>query len=193
MSASGSMTVRGAACEAHARSGPAGRELRAGLRRTETEARSVLAGSILLAASPQPSGWACDHKEQPSARGRLRAAAPFGRYSEFKIQDSKLDGLAGYAWHTSRFGLQPAESRSKRTCGTRAAGLRTGEAAARCGSFSEQPIHNSRFKINCRFPMPKAVECIQGKPLTGGRLHPSASESCRRCSCAARQCSTRSM
>ena len=29
-------------------------------------------------ASPQPSGWACDVKEQPSARGRLRAAGPDG-------------------------------------------------------------------------------------------------------------------
>ena len=33
-----------------------------------------LARSISPAASPQPSGWACDVEEQPSARGRLRAA-----------------------------------------------------------------------------------------------------------------------
>ena len=30
-------------------------------------------------AVPQPSGGACDVKEQPSARGRLWAAAPYGR------------------------------------------------------------------------------------------------------------------
>ena len=32
------------------------------------------AASVLVRASPQPSGRACDQKEQPSARGRLRAA-----------------------------------------------------------------------------------------------------------------------
>ena len=56
-----------------------------GLRRSRTTARSCgpplpqaaarrpLAGSNLT-ASPQPSGGACDVKEQPSARRRLRAA-----------------------------------------------------------------------------------------------------------------------
>ena len=40
----------------------------------EAAARRCLTASILLAASPQPSGRACDMEEQPSARGRLRAA-----------------------------------------------------------------------------------------------------------------------
>ena len=34
--------------------------------------------STILTASPQPSGGACDAEEQPSARGRLRAAGPDG-------------------------------------------------------------------------------------------------------------------
>ena len=33
--------------------------------------------------SPQPSGRACDQREQPSAKGRLRAAAQYVRASEF--------------------------------------------------------------------------------------------------------------
>ena len=47
-----------------------------------------------------------------------------------------------------RFGAQPAESRSKRTCGTRAAGLRRAEAAAR-SAFSRPKfkIQDSKFKI----------------------------------------------
>ena len=50
----------------------------AGLRCPQAAARTVLTDrpmtSIPHGASPQSSGWACDHKEQPSARGRLRAA-----------------------------------------------------------------------------------------------------------------------
>ena len=57
-----------------------------GLRRSRTTARScvpppgggcgptVLTDRFQPETSPQPSGRACDHKEQPSARGRLRAA-----------------------------------------------------------------------------------------------------------------------
>ena len=51
----------------------------AGLRRAEAAARSVLTDRSKLETSPQPSGWACDVEEQPSARGRLRAAAAFTR------------------------------------------------------------------------------------------------------------------
>ena len=46
----------------------------AGLRRREAAARRRLRRRNLPEASPQPSGRACDQKEQPSARGRLRAA-----------------------------------------------------------------------------------------------------------------------
>ena len=47
---------------------------------------SKLAAASNLGACPQPSGRACDVEEQPSARGRLRAAAPCGR--KFMIQNS---------------------------------------------------------------------------------------------------------
>ncbi len=55
------------------------------------------AASIPFEAAPQPSGGACDVEEQPSARGRLRAAAPVpGANSKFKIQNYEI-------------GAQPAE------------------------------------------------------------------------------------
>ena len=46
----------------------------AGLRRREAAARTVPTDRFQLETSPQPSGRACDIEEQPSARGRLRAA-----------------------------------------------------------------------------------------------------------------------
>ena len=46
----------------------------AGLRRREAAARQSLRDCFLAKKSPQPSGRACDVEEQPSARGRLRAA-----------------------------------------------------------------------------------------------------------------------
>ena len=57
---------------------PAEGSLDADLRRREAAARRLLTRSIMLETSPQPSGRACDVKEQPSARGRLRAT---GRYA----------------------------------------------------------------------------------------------------------------
>ena len=67
-----------------------------------------------LQKSPQPSGRACDHKEQPSAgEGRLRAAAPVpGANSKFKIQNSELMGSS------SSSGCKPAEdATTQRSCG----------------------------------------------------------------------------
>ena len=46
----------------------------AGLRRPQAAARQSLRDCFLAKKSPQPSGRACDVEEQPSARGRLRAA-----------------------------------------------------------------------------------------------------------------------
>ena len=45
--------------------------------------------SNLTEASPQPSRWACDYKEQPSARGRLRAAAASEK-PQFKMKNERL-------------------------------------------------------------------------------------------------------
>ena len=66
-----------------------------GLRRPQAAVRSVLTDHFQFGTSPQPSGWACTsgpagRELQPSARGRLRAAAvPFGTAnSKFKIQNS---------------------------------------------------------------------------------------------------------
>ncbi len=66
---------------------------------------------LQIEASSQSGERACDTKEQPSARGRLRAA--------------------GRCATDFQFGPQPAEGHTKQTCGTRAAGLRRREAAAR--------------------------------------------------------------
>ena len=54
------------------------RERAAGLRRPSLRPARPLQGRFLPEASPQPSGRACDVEEQPSARGRLRAAGPAG-------------------------------------------------------------------------------------------------------------------
>ena len=106
-------------------------------------------------ASPQPSGRACDVEEQPSARGRLRAAGHCAteftsrhfHYNKrlraadcFAIEfvakhpgdDRRLraanvsDVKSGSKWseYNRDIGPQPAKTRSMRTCGTRAAGLR---------------------------------------------------------------------
>ena len=76
----------------------------------QAAAHTVLTDRFRFRASPQPSGWACDVEEQPSAGGgRLRAAAASceAANSEFKIQDSK-----------SPIGLQPAEHAGSATsCG----------------------------------------------------------------------------
>jgi len=45
----------------------------ADLRAGEAAAHSVLTDRFPLKANPQPSGWACDIEEQPSAGGRQRA------------------------------------------------------------------------------------------------------------------------
>ena len=49
----------------------------AGLRRRRLRPARPFQGRVPPEPSPQPSGRACDHKEQPSARGRLRAADRF--------------------------------------------------------------------------------------------------------------------
>ena len=86
------LRTRGAACEGRARADL--RTRNAGFRGAKLRPADLLRGRYLHKVSPQPSGRACDIKEQPSARGRLRAAAPCGRNSEFKIQDSKLQNWA---------------------------------------------------------------------------------------------------
>ena len=55
-------------------------------------------------------------------------------------------------------------ARSKRTCGTRAAGLRRREAAARGGSLPEPQIHDSKFSILNR----AATRCPDG-PILAAR------------------------
>ena len=64
---------RTAACGGHARSEPAGRELRASAA-PRLRPADLLRGRYLHKVSPQPSGRACNVEEQPSARERLRAA-----------------------------------------------------------------------------------------------------------------------
>ena len=58
--------IRAAACGGHARSGLA--DASSGPPRREAAARSVLTDRFKPETSPQPSGWGCDAKEQPSAR-----------------------------------------------------------------------------------------------------------------------------
>ena len=47
--------------------------------------RPLIAARLILCKEPAAERWACDVKEQPSARGRLRAAAPV----RAQTQDSK--------------------------------------------------------------------------------------------------------
>ncbi len=109
----------------------------AGLRRPQAAARTVLTDRFPPKSSPQPSGRACTsgpagREMQPSARGRLRAAAPFGRNSASKIQDSK-----------SPIGLQPAERTHEANLRDARSGPSRGEAPARCAHSGA--IHPSKL------------------------------------------------
>ncbi len=135
----------------------------AGLRRREAAACSAFSRPISIRREPAAEQWACDVKEQPSARRRLRpTAAPI----RAQIHDSEFKII---------FGSQPAEctSATPRSCGPPPGGgcgplgpdgpipakdkpaaertgsidrkgvaaLRPGAAAGCCGSLSEPQIH----------------------------------------------------
>ena len=129
-------------------SGPAGRELRASAagrlrpanrcaidsaQKARSRAKSASKSSE---AAPQPSGWACDVKKQPSARGRLRAA---GRYATdfastpFPLQSAAADcggSLQELQIQNSIFNIENSELRTRDAAcegwheQTRVAGLR---------------------------------------------------------------------
>ena len=94
----------------------------------------------------QTRGAACGarifgYELRASAAGRLRAAAPI----RAQIQNSKFK-IQNYA-----LGRQPAENRSKRTCGTRVAGLRP----PGCGPPTSNEVECTAKSINnCGPPIP---------------------------------------
>ena len=138
-----------------------------------------MCGIEIVRAVPQPSGWACDHKEQPSARGRLRAAAASGK-PQFKMKNERLKmsirNRAAACEGTAR-----ADAKAEASCGPS-----RGEAAARCARSGRKfMIQNSRFKIRwgCRavcIPIRDAVcgELAQCGPA-GRELRASAAPGLR--------------
>ena len=116
-----------------------------------------------LGASPQPSGWACDVKEQLSAKGTAAGCcARPGANSGFKIQYSELKGPAGVLGPIFRFGTQPAERTQIRE---RVAGLRCREAAAR------RPLERSI--LLAANPPPGGVCGLKNTPLGTDRCRAS--------------------
>ena len=103
----------------------------------------IAARLIRCEKAPQPSGGACDVKEQPSAGGgRLRAAAPIR--AQFRIQDSKFRIKWSSQASLAVCSVSGCSLRRARTSGLADAssGPSRGEAAARCGS-----IRNRKFRI----------------------------------------------
>ena len=97
------LPVRGAAC-----GGAQVRVRIAGLRRPQATARRSLRDRFCCGplgpdgpaptASPQPSGWACDVEEQPSARGRLRAAGRCATDHRKKTRPYSISRRLSIAW-----------------------------------------------------------------------------------------------
>ena len=77
----------------------------------------------------------------------------------------------GPFWSARRIGSQPAEGTRERTCGTRVAGLRRSQAAARCarsGANSEFKIQDSKLQIGLQPAEDATTQRSCGPPPPGG-------------------------